>query len=163
MKYAHARRKPLNIALSSVTTFLSLLMLSAFFPLLPIYGYSHDVPSGNSGMMITVTSNSLFTIMQDTFYSNEIKTVYIIFFAFQIISIVFSIFLLIKTISGTANKVSSLLLMLPLFVTEILSVILFSRWFPMPTSIGIICLVITVFFAVLLLIKKEDIKDGKIS
>ena len=55
IKSAHARRKPLIIVLSSLTVLLSLLMLFAFFPALPIYGYSHDLDSGN-GMMITVTS-----------------------------------------------------------------------------------------------------------
>ena len=163
MKYAHARRKPLYIVMSSVTVLLSLLMLFAFFPLLPIYGYSHDAPSENSTTMITVTSSSIFMVMQDSFYSNGIKIAYSFFFSFQIISIGFTAFLLIKTIRGTADKVVSLLLMLPLFVTEILSLILFSRWLPIPTSIGIVCLAITVVFAVLLLIKKEDVKDDKIS
>lgn len=162
IKSAHARRKPLIIVLSSLTVLLSLLMLFAFFPSLPIYGYSHDVTSGN-GMMITVTSGSLFTVMSDSFYSSGIKTAYMFFFILQILSIAFSVILLIKAIRGRTSKISSLLHLLPLLVVEVLSVILFSRWLPMPTIIGIVCLVITVAFAVLLLIKKEDIENEKIS
>ena len=151
VKSAHARRKPLIIVLSSLTVLLSLLMLFAFFPSLPIYGYSHDVASGN-GMMITVTSGSLFTVMSDSFYSSGIKTAYMFFFIFQILSIAFSVILLIKAIRGRTSKISSLLHLLPLLMVEVLSAI-----------IGIVCLVITVAVAVLLLIQKEDIENKKIS
>lgn len=101
----------------------SLFIFALFFPTLPIYGYVHQVPSGDYS--ITIVPNTLFHVLKDNYYSQGLKASYIISFILQIINVLASILFLVLALKEKTQKYPSWVCLVPGLLLSILLIITF--------------------------------------
>ncbi len=91
------RKRIVKIILSLINIIISIIVLFIFFPSLQIWGFTHEVITDNDlNLTITITEQTLFKVLNDSFYDNKLKTIYIIIFSLEIISNLFSLIAFIQ-------------------------------------------------------------------
>jgi len=92
----------LIIAVNALLFIISIVILFIFFPFSQIWGYSHDVIVSTDPLLkVTITEQTYFNIMKDSFYNSGLKVFYSIIFSLEIVFIIVS---LISLIYSCINK-----------------------------------------------------------
>ncbi len=119
----------LRITLNFVNFALSLLILSIFFPLLPIWGYVHPLITNSEPLLtVTITQQDLFRVLNDTFYNTRLKIIYVFIMILEIISLIISLFSLVVSFLRKKQKLSLCILMISCSINIILSLLIFSSF-----------------------------------
>ncbi len=119
----------LRITMNFVNFALSLLILSIFFPLLPIWGYTHEIITSTEPLLkITITEQDLFRVLNDTFYNTGLKTAYVFIMILEIISLIISLFSLVVSFLRKKQKLSCFIFMISCSINIILSLLIFSSF-----------------------------------
>ena len=142
----------LRITMNFVNFTLSLLILSIFFPLLPIWGYTHEIITSTEPLLkITITAQDLFRVLNDTFYNTELKTAYVFIMILEIISLIISLFSLVVSFLRKKQKLSCFIFMISCSINIILSLLIFSSFIAeMPLNIvGVFFLFLSVLLTIL--------------
>lgn len=141
----------LRITLNFVNFALSLLILSIFFPLLPIWGYTHEIITSTEPLLkITITEQDLFRVLNDT-YNTGLKTAYVFIMILEIISLIISLFSLVVSFLRKKQKLSCFIFMISCSINVILSLLIFSSFIAeMPLNIiGVFFLFLSVLLAII--------------
>lgn len=103
----------LNLAVIIVPLFVLVVLL---WPSLPLWGYSHSVPSGDSGYHITITSQPLFHVLSDDYYPISLRAGYLTMFFLEVFAVFFS-FLLFAFLIQKTDQLFHFFLFLTLALT----------------------------------------------
>ncbi len=127
----------LRITMNFVNFALSLLILSIFFPLLPIWGYTHEIITSTEPLLkITITAQDLFKVLNDNFYNTGLKTAYVFIMILEIISLIISLFSLVVSFLRKKEKLSCFIFMISCSINIILSLLNFLSFIAeMPANI----------------------------
>lgn len=127
----------LRISMNSINFIISLFLLFIFFPLSHIWGYSHQIIVSTDPLLkITITEQSLFTVLNDSFYSNELKTSYVFIIIIEIVSIVVSLSSLVVSCIIKKLNLNRILSLISCSINVILTLLIFLNFISkMPLNI----------------------------
>lgn len=137
---------------------ITLILIITFFPSYPIYGYVHEISSGNNGLLITITHSTLVNVLKDNFYDLSIKILYVLIFSLQLLTLIINLIFIISRFSknNKINFIYYIFLLSTTVILELLLIIAFKNLFPI-ILIPIICFILSTILLSLVLRRRNKL------
>lgn len=128
-----------TLIISFLLTASCILSILIALPSMPIFGFAHGDPESH----VTITTQPLFHILRDDFYSIQLKSAYVSLFIFEVLSFCCSAFLLIYIFLTDKNRVGMVIYACSI-ICLILDIHIIALFNGAPTILtcAIVCLVI---------------------
>lgn len=137
------KNKIIKLIYLTLICLISIFLVSIVFPTYSIFGYTHELTG--SELAITITPMPLFNVLMDDFYSPLLKVGYCFLFAFEILTLISCLLLIIFSILRK-KKIIDILSIISACSLIVLQTLIIAFFYdnPLVLTISIISLVLTI-------------------